>query len=108
MNRTKATYICKNSMSESPRHGSGGWTPIFIEGREYECEYEAHTWEGGYECNGGHRAYWATGEDGKQREMSRPHFRAVFDTRQETKSQNRDLLLEGILGESPKKQDKEE
>jgi hypothetical protein len=40
--------------------------------------------------------------------MSRPHFRAVFDTRQETKSQKRDLLLEGILGESPKKQDKEE
>jgi hypothetical protein len=49
-----------------------------------------------------------TGEDGEQREMNRTRFKAVFQTEHETKSHKRDLLLEGILGESPKKQRKEE
>jgi hypothetical protein len=108
MNRIKSTYVCKNSMSEFPRYGTGGWTPIFIEGKEYDCEYEPWNFETGHRLNGAFRRYWVTGEDGEQREMNRTRFKAVFQTEHETKSHKRDLLLEGILGESPKKQRKEE
>ena len=92
----KATYVCKHAMSTAPKIGE--WTPLFIEGKEYECEYETWGWEDGYRLNGSWRRYWATGEDGTHREMPRAHFRAVFHTDHE----KRDLLIEGILGESPK------
>lgn len=93
MNRIKAKYVCKCSMSDSPKNTA------FIAGKEYECEYESWTFKEGHRLNGGHRRYWAIGEDGEEREMPRPRFRAVFHTEHE----KRDLLIEGILGESPKK-----
>lgn len=90
----KAWFLCKTTMSEAPRHG-GGWSPVFVEGKTYEGEYETWSWKDGYKCNGGWRRYWVVREDGEKQEMNRAHFRAVFHA--DDISEMRNNKIEEIL-----------
>lgn len=84
--RVKAKYVCKNTMQV-------GNTVTFEAGKEYECEYEEWTFKAGHQINGGHRYYWATGEDGKKQQFERQYFKAVFHTEHE----KRDIAIDEIL-----------
>ena len=74
----KTKFVCKTTMSEVSRHGSGQWQEVFIEGNTYVGEYETWSWSRGYEVNGGWKRYWIIGEDGEMRELPRARFRAIF------------------------------
>ena len=74
----KTKFVCKATMSEVSRHGSGQWRKVFIAGQTYSGEYETWSWSRGYEVNGGWKRYWIIGEDGEMRELPRARFRAIF------------------------------
>ena len=74
----KTKFVCKTTMSEVSRYGSGQWRKVFIEGNTYDGEYETWSWARGYEVNGGWKRYWIIDHYGEKHELPRARFRAVF------------------------------
>jgi len=89
----KTKFLCKNGSRTGPAYG-GVWIDKFIEGKWYDGEYETWSWEDGYRVNGGWRKYWVVNEQGVGEEISRAHFRVIFET---DTQQLRDKKIEDII-----------
>lgn len=89
----KAKFLCKNGSRKGSKLG-GPWVDRFIEGKWYDGEYETWSFEDGYRINGGWRRYWAVNEQGKKEEISRAHFKVIFET---DTQQLRDRKIEDII-----------
>jgi len=89
----KTKFLCKNGSRTGPAHG-GVWIDKFIEGKWYDGEYEIWSWEDGYRVNGGWRKYWVVNEQGVGEEISRAHFRVIFET---DTQQLRDRKIEDLI-----------
>jgi len=89
----KTKFLCKNGSRTGPAYG-GVWIDKFIEGKWYDGEYETWSWEDGYRVNGGWRKYWVVNEQGVGEEISRAHFRVIFET---DTQQLRDRKIEDII-----------
>lgn len=89
----KTKFLCKNGSRTGPAYG-GVWIDKFIEGKWYDGEYETWSWEDGYRVNGGWRKYWVINEQGVGEEISRAHFRVIFET---DTQQLRDRKIEDII-----------
>ena len=74
----KTKFLCKTTMSEVSRHGSGQWRKVFIAGQTYSGEYQTWSWPKGYEVNGGWKRYWIIDHYGEKQELTRARFRAIF------------------------------
>ena len=82
----KAKFFCKNG-SRTSTNGRLGvyssqiqWEDRFIEGKWYDGEYETWSFEDGYWLNNGWRRYWVVNEKGIKEEISKVHFRVIFET----------------------------
>ena len=89
----KTKFLCKNGSRTGPAYG-GVWIDRFIEGKWYDGEYETWSWEDGYRVNNGWRKYWVINEQGVGEEISRAHFRVIFET---DTQQLRDRKIEDII-----------
>jgi hypothetical protein len=89
----KTKFLCKNGSRTGPVYG-GVWIDRFIEGKWYDGEYETWSWEDGYRVNNGWRKYWVINEQGVGEEISRAHFRVIFET---DTQQLRDRKIEDII-----------
>jgi hypothetical protein len=89
----KTKFLCKNGSRTGPAYG-GVWIDKFIEGKWYDGEYETWSWEDGYRVNGGWRKYWVVNEQGVGEEISRAHFRVIFET---DTQQLRDRKIEDLI-----------
>ena len=89
----KTKFLCKNGSRTGPAYG-GVWIDKFIEGKWYDGEYETWSWEDGYRVNGGWRKYWVVNEQGVGEEISRAHFKIIFET---DTQQLRDRKIEDII-----------
>ena len=89
----KTKFLCKNGSRTGPASG-GVWIDRFIEGKWYDGEYETWSWEDGYRVNNGWRKYWVINEQGVGEEISRAHFRVIFET---DTQQLRDRKIEDII-----------
>jgi hypothetical protein len=89
----KTKFLCKNGSRTGPAYG-GVWIDRFIEGKWYDGEYETWSWEDGYRVNNGWRKYWLINEQGVGEEISRAHFRVIFET---DTQQLRDRKIEDII-----------
>ena len=89
----KTKFLCKNGSRTGPAYG-GVWIDKFIEGKWYDGEYETWSWEDGYRVNGGWRKYWVINEQGVGEEISRAHFKIIFET---DTQQLRDRKIEDII-----------
>ncbi len=89
----KTKFLCKNGSRTGPAYG-GVWIDRFIEGKWYDGEYETWSWEDGYRVNNGWRKYWVINEQGVGEEISRAHFRVIFET---DTQQLRDRKIEDLI-----------
>ena len=89
----KTKFLCKNGSRTGPAYG-GFWIDRFIEGKWYDGEYETWSWEDGYRVNNGWRKYWVINEQGVGEEISRAHFRVIFET---DTQQLRDRKIEDLI-----------
>lgn len=89
----KTKFLCKNGSRTGPAYG-GVWIDKFIEGKWYDGEYETWSWEDGYRVNGGWRKYWVVNEQGVGEEISRAHFKIIFET---DTQQLRDRKIEDLI-----------
>ena len=71
--------LCKSSSSISSGMGCP-WTPLFIEGKWYDCRYRPWRSAESKRLNGGYIGdkFWATPENGVEREMSRSEMSIIF------------------------------
>ena len=96
----KTKFLCKKGSQISPNGRLGIprdqilWKDRFIEGKWYDGEYETWSWEDGYRVNNGWRKYWVINEQGVGEEISRAHFRVIFET---DTQQLRDRKIEDII-----------
>ena len=95
----KTKFLCKNGSRTASKLGPGSllqspWVDRFIEGKWYDGEYETWSWEDGYRVNGGWRKYWVINEQGVGEEISRAHFKIIFET---DTQQLRDRKIEDII-----------
>ncbi len=93
----KTKFLCKYSS----RTAFGGnsfndtvWQDRFIEDKWYDGEYETWSWEDGYRINNGWRRYWVVNEKGVKEEVSKAHFKIIFET---DVQQLRDKKIEDII-----------
>ena len=89
----KTKFLCKSGSRTGPAYG-GVWIDKFIEGKWYDGEYETWSWEDGYRVNGGWRKYWVINEQGVGEEISRAHFKIIFET---DTQQLRDRKIEDLI-----------
>lgn len=88
----KTKFLCKTGSQTASRFG-GSWKDRFIEGKWYDGEYQ--TWsEQLFKLNNGWRRYWVVNEQGVKEEISKAHFRAIFET---DTQQLRDKKIEDII-----------
>ena len=88
----KTKFLCKNGSRTASKLG-GPWEDRFIEGKWYDGEYQ--TWsEQLFKLNNGWRRYWVLNEQGVKEEISKAHFRAIFET---DTQQLRDRKIEDII-----------
>ena len=89
----KTKFLCKNGSRTGPAYGKV-WIDRFIEGKWYDGEYEIWSWQDGYRVNNGFRRYWVVNEEGYKEEISRAHFKIIFET---DTQQLRDKKIEDIF-----------
>ena len=88
----KTKFLCKTGSQTASRFG-GPWKDRFIEGKWYDGEYQ--TWsEQLFKLNNGWRRYWVVNEQGIKEEISKAHFRSIFET---DTQQLRDKKIEDII-----------
>ena len=91
----KTKFLCKSGSRILTGTTLGGpWVDRFIEGKWYDGEYETWSWEDGYRVNNGWRKYWVINEQGVGEEISRAHFRVIFEN---DTQQLRDRKIEDII-----------
>jgi hypothetical protein len=89
----KTKFLCKNGSRTGSTLG-GPWVDKFIEGKWYDGEYQTWSFEDGYRINGGWRRYWVVNEQGEKEEISKGHFKVIFET---DVQQLRDKKIEDII-----------
>lgn len=96
-NIVKAKFLCKNGSRIGTGEPGSVWQERFIENKWYDGEYEIWSFQDGYRINGGWRRYWVINEQGKKEEISRAHFRVIFET---DTQQLRDKKIQEIIDEN--------
>ena len=87
----KTKMLCKSTMKEGSKYNTKVMVEVFTEGKEYDVEFK-HFRKGSSGFSE-YQYYWATGEDGKRREIPPSHFNIIFCN----KAEKRIKIIDEIL-----------